>query len=962
VRKAQGMKTRGNREELVFAQIAQASGTPRLEALVARHRELLHPGVVDKLAELAREKARVNGIESLRVAEAALAVAEMIGGDEPLARGLRAKANALWVLNKNQAAVALFDRAASLYQKSGNETELGRTLSTSIQALIRVGEYNRALEGSNRAREIFIRTADKLRLARLELNVANIYHRQDRLHEALKSYENSYQQLVELRDAEAIGVALHNMAVCLIGLNDFHRALATHRRAREFCLANGMPAIAAQADYNISYLYYLRGEYSRALEGLRSTAAAARESGDTYHAALCPMDQAEVYLELNMTEEAAEMAQDAFNQFQTLGMNYESAKSLAFLAMANAQPGRPAASLSLFAQAREMFVREKNLAWPWLIDLYQAILLFDAGRNDESRRLASGALDFFRGARRTAKEVLCLLLLARIALRDRALGLARNHCATALERLRSVEAPHLLYQAQLFMGQIEELAGDSLQAATRYRAARAAIESMRESLRGEELKIAFMRNKTEVYENLVRLCLQGAAPGCTHDEIFHLIEEAKSRSLRDLFFEASSNSRDTSPEVRGLREELNWYYHRLEADETAQEAATEQSLTRLRAEIKSREKALLSIGREQPTAGGLDFAASGAPAFDVDAIRAALPADATLLEYFRAGDQFVAVVVTAVSLDVVPLSTISTINPVVRLLQFQFSKFRLGPSYIATIAHSSLDATRSHLADLYKALIAPVRGHLKTRRLVIVPHEQLHHVPLHALYDGSHYLCDEFDISYAPSAGVYVACRALASSSAGGALVLGVPDLHAPQIEEEARTVAASLPGSECFVGEQATRQVLREKGTTSRFIHIATHGRFRRDNPMFSAIRLGDGYLTLYDLYGMSLPAELIALSGCSTGLNVVTKGDELLGLVRGLLQAGARTLMLTLWDVLDRTTAEFVRVFYYKLQSGLEQPVALRESMREMRSLYPHPFYWAPFFLTGAASLADGPKGACK
>jgi hypothetical protein len=98
--------------------------------------------------------------------------------------------------------------------------------------------------------------------------------------------------LVELRDAEAIAMALHNMAECLIGLNDSQK-LSTHQRARDFCLKHGMPALVARADYNINYLYYLRGEYNRTLEGLRATAVAAREPGDTYHAALCAMDQDE---------------------------------------------------------------------------------------------------------------------------------------------------------------------------------------------------------------------------------------------------------------------------------------------------------------------------------------------------------------------------------------------------------------------------------------------------------------------------------------------------------------------------------------------------------------------------------------------------------------------------------------------------------------------------------------------
>jgi CHAT domain-containing protein len=189
-------------------------------------------------------------------------------------------------------------------------------------------------------------------------------------------------------------------------------------------------------------------------------------------------------------------------------------------------------------------------------------------------------------------------------------------------------------------------------------------------------------------------------------------------------------------------------------------------------------------------------------------------------------------------------------------------------------------------------------------------------------------------------------------NSTGPSLVLGIADGQAPLIREEAQAVASILPDSQLFLAGDATQRVLREKGWGSRFIHIGTHGRFRCDNPMFSAIRLADTYLTLYDLYQLRLPAELVTLSGCSTGLNVVAKGDELLGLVRGLLKAGAKGLLLTLWDVQDRSTSELMQAFYLRLRANSDKAAALQGAMCELRERYPHPYYWAPFVLIGSAS----------
>ena len=117
----------------------------------------------------------------------------------------------------------------------------------------------------------------------------------------------------------------------------------------------------------------------------------------------------------------------------------------------------------------------------------------------------------------------------------------------------------------------------------------------------------------------------------------------------------------------------------------------------------------------------------------------------------------------------------------------------------------------------------------------------------------------------------------------------------------------------------------------------------------MFSSIRLGGSYLSLYDLYHLDLPVELVVLSGCATGMNVIKPGDEQIGLVRGLLQAGAQSLLLSLWDVHDSSTKDFMVSFYGHLQRGATKAVAVQQAMIELRGTYPHPYYWAPFSLIG-------------
>ena len=161
--------------------------------------------------------------------------------------------------------------------------------------------------------------------------------------------------------------------------------------------------------------------------------------------------------------------------------------------------------------------------------------------------------------------------------------------------------------------------------------------------------------------------------------------------------------------------------------------------------------------------------------------------------------------------------------------------------------------------------------------------------------------------------------------------------------------MASALGHARLFIGEDATETQLKTFGPESQFIHIATHGYFRQDNPMFSSIRLGNSLLSLFDIYQLRLNAELVTLSGCGTGMNVVIGGDELIGLVRGLLYAGAQTLMVSLWEVHDRSTAEFMKDFYTSYGNLRNKAAALRAAILKLREENRHPYYWAAFALVG-------------
>ena len=497
---------------------------------------------------------------------------------------------------------------------------------------------------------------DDKRWAHVEINVGNIYHRQDRFEEGLACYERAYEMLLPFRDAEGLAVALYNMAVCLITLNDFPRALATYQRAREMCVQHGMTLLVTQSDYNIAYLYYLRGEYSRAIEMLRATREECEKNGDAHVLALCYLDVAEIYLELNLSVEAKESAHEGFLRFQKLGMGYEEAKCVAFEAMASSQLGKVLGALELFGKARAKFVSENNLVWPGLIDLYQAVVLYDEGRLFEAKRLCAGAAEFFDKSFLPSKAVLCHLLLARLSLRTGDLAAAKAESARAIERLARLEAPVLHYQAHFLMGQIQQASGDLGGAYESCQKARESLETLRSSLHGEELKIAFMKNRLEVYECLVELCLIRDEGPRGAEESFGYIEMAKSRSLAEILMRtgpamrpAEAGQSDLVRRIREMREELNWYYRRIEIEQLRAEEPSPERIEKLQKEALAHENELLHVLRELPESE--ESAAHGPAMRSLEAIRGSLPADAALVEYFSLKDQFVAAVVTRDGLE-----------------------------------------------------------------------------------------------------------------------------------------------------------------------------------------------------------------------------------------------------------------------------------------------------------------------
>ena len=159
------------------------------------------------------------------------------------------------------------------------------------------------------------------------------------------------------------------------------------------------------------------------------------------------------------------------------------------------------------------------------------------------------------------------------------------------------------------------------------------------------------------------------------------------------------------------------------------------------------------------------------------------------------------------------------------------------------------------------------------------------------------------------------------------------------------------LLGGAAYYEEEACRTILRTPPT--QVLHIAAHGEHRLDQPDLSYIQLDDGQLYTDDLLQQDLSYELVTLSACETGRANVTAGDELIGLGRGFLYAGAGALIVSLWRVVDDAVIGLMEQVYTGLRAGDSKSAALRNAQLTVYSTDStlHPAFWGAFQLVGNA-----------
>jgi CHAT domain-containing protein/Flp pilus assembly protein TadD len=611
-------------------------------------------------------------------------------------------------------------------------------------------------------------------------------------------------------------------------------------------------------------------------------------------------------------------------------------------------------------------------------------LLKDRGRFDEARDLYGQALEvsLARGPRSldvsTRRRALGTLALERGDLDAAAL-----HLQEALS-LRRALTPGSLWEAESAhdLGRLARRRGRTDEALGLFRDAVAALESQGLRLGGDkETAARFRASYQELYRDLEELLLlRGDREGA-----FGTLERSRARGLlalleaRDLRLAA-----EVPEELERERRQSDAEHDRVLRELTSSrkppdDAALADLRRRLEAARQRQDQVRERIAAAAPRLGAIRDPAP----LDLSGVRQALD-PGTLLLSFSVGPEASRVYAVGPGpgdFDVRPLGVTGA------ELRRQATRFR---ELIEKRRGSSLlSAVQAQARSLTRLLLGPVAERLASaERVLVVPDGVLHLVPFAALRDPGRpgrYLVEARPLHVVSSVTLFARlCRGPRPPAGSGAVVgladpaypvaagavpalrrslgSGVSLLPLPWTRDEARALRALSPSAQVWTGADATEERAKSVGRGARVLHFACHGFLDEAFPLESGLALAippewkegedNGFLQAWEVFeGKPVDADLVTLSACQTGLGKEVAGEGLLGLTWAFQYAGARSVLASLWEVGDASTAALMRAFYAHLARGAPKAEALRAAQLELlrEPATSSPFFWAAFQLVG-------------
>ena len=952
---------------------------------------------------------------SLKIAELLIYYGDYVQHISSHALGLKAKGDALVQIGHFQAAMESLDAAGDEFLQLGDEGNWARSRISWIIACASLGRVEEALQGAAQAREIFLRYDEYYWACVIDHNIAWIYEEVGRFDEALKLYESMlgiYPTLLDRNEAmirRSIAIAQMNQAIHLSWIGHFEQAYDLLRQAQTSFIDLEDTSLINYSEVDLAILDYSQGYYGSALRRYYQARDRIIQNNIDNPLLLAELKMwtANCLVKLNRGQEACDLMEEAVEVYRQLGTSLQTSNALSEYATTLVTSHKFKEALTILDEVWTIFDRGGFDRYASATRLRQAELLLNIGNVTMAYQEAIQLKEYFdkQGLVIYFTRINIVIVGALIEnvrrtdqsqeadLRSKFLKEAELICKQTIIHARQHNLQQEIYKSQYLLGQIFLLQGNTMKAARYFKASISQIENILNDL-VYDLSPSFLHTTWAVYEDMIALCLK---QGQT-EQAFGYLEQARSIALRQYLrklkipqrereIERNSNSQtslfDNSTTMLKMQFELrNWQekYHDYSAllaeFDTSVSPVVNQEI--IQAELKKCESKLSELFERlylyQVDTPLISYSSNSRKRTNsknkmysteqifVQQLRQHISSNQLLLAYFLYEEKLVTFALSSECLIV--HENPEGLEQLEHLLPFLHAHF--DPKGWHEVQNPSKQAVCRLLQKLYNLLIAPVATLLPSRsgHLTIVPYGPLHKVPFHALYDGSHYLIQDFQINYLPASSLlldlhdrngeqdsYPVRREISTKPP---LAFGYSDNgHLPRVQDEARAVASLLNGH-CYLESDATIARLIEQAPGSPIIHLATHGQSRLDAPNFSYVRLADGQLNAIDAFSLDLKAcELVTLSGCETGLALSGGGDEQLGLGRAFLAAGANSLVMSLWPVEDTSTNELMKFFYLQLLKGESKVQALRAAqcniLHQNEAISTHPYFWAAFRLVG-------------
>ena len=869
-------------------------------------------------------------------------------------------------LGQYQEALSYFQKSLAIAKKCRDVQSEGNSLGNIGSVYDNLGQYGKALSYYQKALAIHTKIGDVKGEGSGLGNIANIYKNLGRYEEALEHYLKALAIFRTIGDIKREQTVIKSISVVYINL-------AQHKKALEYCKESlvidrklGDLEGEGQVLNNIGLVYDVLGQYEKALSYYHKALALHIKIGDVKGEGTILGNIGIVYQQLGQYQKSLSYHHKALAIKRKIGDVIGEGSILGNIGIVYRTLGQYQKSLSYYQKALAIERKIGDVKGEGTILGNIGIVYQQLGQYQKSLSYHHKALAIKRKIGDVIDEG---SILGNIGIVYQQLGqyqksLSYHHKALTIKRkIGYVKGEgSSLYN----MGYTILCGGKLVKAEIYLEFAIEAWESIRGQVKTGKERTSFQFTLPDVYGSLAAARLaQGDQPGA-----FEAVERGRAKSFLDLLGThgtGAQRSREKTEKIDKIERQLVGLREKnLELASAPVGVKTRSAYKALGQKISNLDKQRLELidqlRRSDPELGSLVVVDPPT----LKEIQALFPPGAALVEYFHPGEH----IVSGKKQDNLWIFVVHASGLHFEAVDVSKSDLKKGlEKYAKLVADESSNPQSFETvgAKLYKWLVEPIEPILQltdSETLVIVPWGPMFKIPFAALAPkGGKPLGAKKNIVMAPSAGVY---RYLVKKRASGRkniLAIGNPKTAMtplPGAEKEVKEIAGLFGRSAIYTRAKATEALIKkdyvELGRPD-VIHLACHGIFNEKAPQLSHLALtpdqnNDGNLEMHELFDLDWRGvSLVTMSACSSGKGKLGAGDDLVGLTRGFMFAGAPSILCSLWDVDDEATRTLMVSFYKNYLSGMSKPEALRKAQLAMQKTkkWSHPYYWSAFVLFG-------------